>query len=83
MKNQISTFPLRMPASLQAAVTRISKEDGTGINQFVTTAIAEKISGMKTAEFFAECGRNADIDVARRLIRREGGQPPDPSDRLP
>lgn len=83
MKKQISTFPLRMPVSLKAAVTRISKEDGTSINQFVTTAIAEKISAMKTAEFFAERGRNADIDAARRLIRRDGGKPPDPSDRLP
>ena len=83
MKKQISTFPLRMPASLKAAVARISKEDGTSINQFVTTAIAEKISAMKTAEFFAKRGRNADIGAARRLIRREGGQPPDPSDLLP
>ena len=41
MKKQMSTYPLRMPASLMAAVARISKEDGTGINQFVNTAIAE------------------------------------------
>lgn len=79
----MSTFPLRMPASLKATVARISKEDGTSINQFVTTAIAEKISAMKTAEFFAKRGRNAGIGAARRLIRREGGQPPDPRDRLP
>ena len=80
MKKQVSTYPLRMPASLKAAVARISKEDG---NQFVTTAIAEKISAMKTAEFFAEHARNADVDAARRLLRRVGGQPPEPRDRLP
>ena len=45
-----------MPASLKAAVADISKADGTSINQFVTTAIAEKIAAMKTAEFFAERG---------------------------
>ena len=83
MKKQVSTFPLRLPASSKAAVTRISKEGGTRINQFVTTAIAEKISAMKTGEFFTKRGRSADIDTARRLIRREGGQPPDPSDRVP
>ncbi|MDE0127525.1 MAG: hypothetical protein OXN97_23400 [Bryobacterales bacterium] len=49
MKKQISTFPLRMPASLKAAVARVSNEDGTSINQFVTTANAEKISAVKTA----------------------------------
>ena len=83
MKKQVSTYPLRMPASLKAAVARISKEDGTSINQFVTTAIAEKISAMKTAEFFAKHARNADIEAARRLLRRVGGQPPEPRDRLP
>ena len=49
MKKQISTLPLRMPASLKATVARISKEDGTSINQFVTTANAEEISAVKTA----------------------------------
>ena len=83
MKKQMSTYPLRMPASLMAAVARISKEDGTGINQFVNTAIAEKISAMKTAEFLAKRTRNADVKAARCLCRRVGGQPPEPRDRLP
>ena len=42
MKKQKSTYPLRLPASLKAAVAEISKEDGTSINQFVTTAVAEE-----------------------------------------
>ena len=46
MKKRTSTFPLRLPASLKAASAEISKEDGTSINQFVTTAVAEKISAM-------------------------------------
>ncbi len=82
MKKQISTYPLRLPASLKAAVAEISKEDGTSINQFVTTAIAEKISAMRTAEFFAAHGTDADIEAARRVLRRGGGQPPGPDDRL-
>ena len=83
MKKQNSTYPLRLPASLKAAVAEISKEDGTSINQFVTTAVAEKVSAMKTAEFFAERSAEADLEAARRLIRRDGGQPPGPDDRLP
>ena len=35
-----------------------------------------------TAEYFAERGAEADIEAARRLLRRSGGQPPDSSDRL-
>ena len=83
MKKQTVTYPLRLPASLKAAVAEISKEDGTSINQFVTTAVAEKISAMKTAEFFTSRRANANIKTARRILRRKGGQPPEPEDRLP
>ena len=71
-----------MPSSLKQAVREVSRRDGTSINQFVNTAVAEKLSAMRTAEFFAERSSQADIDAARRLLRRRGGQPPDPSDRL-
>lgn len=82
MKKQISTYSLRLPTSLKEAVTEISKEDGTSINQFVVTAVAEKISAMKTAEFFLARRAEADIETARLLLRREGGHPPAAHDRL-
>ena len=51
MKKQTATYSLRLPVSLKAALAEISKEDGTSINQFIATAVAEKICAMKTAEF--------------------------------
>ncbi len=82
MKKNVSVFPLRLPASLKAAVAEISREEGTSINQFVAMAVAEKISAMKTAEFFTARDAEADIEAARRLLRRDGGQSPMPDDRL-
>ena len=82
-KKQTATYPLRLPASLKMAVREIARKDGTSINQFVNTAIAEKVSAMRTAEFFAERRAEADIELARRLLRHPGGQPPDDDDRLP
>lgn len=64
MKKQLAAYPLRLPASLKAAV-------------------AEKLSAMRTAEFFAERRTSADIEEARRILFREGGKPPEPEDRLP
>ena len=61
MKKKISTYLLRLPASLKAAVADISKENGTSINQFVTTA--EKVSPMKTTEFFAIRSAEADSEA--------------------
>ena len=83
MKKLLSTYPLRLPTSLKVAVAEISKTDGTSINQFVTTAVAEKVAAMKTAEFFTRRAGQADVEAARRLLRRDGGQPPEPEDRLP
>lgn len=82
MKKLLSVYPLRLPTSLKQAVAEISKEDGTSINQFVTTAVAEKVSAMRTTEFFAGRRGQADIEAARRLLRREGGQSPEPEDRI-
>ena len=81
-QKQTSTYPLRLPSSLKMAVREISREDGTSINQFVATAVAEKITAMRTAEFFAERSDEADIQAARRLLKRSSGEPPHASDRL-
>jgi predicted HicB family RNase H-like nuclease len=54
------TYPLRLPRSIKKAVEQQSKEDGTSINQFVATAVAEKLSALQTAEFFAGRRERAD-----------------------
>lgn len=82
MTAKTSTYPLRLPVSLKAAVEKASKADGTSINQFVATAVAEKLTAMKTAEFFAERRAEADIVLARQLLKREGGEAPAEEDRL-
>jgi hypothetical protein len=78
-----STYPLRLPHSLKAAVERLAKEDGISINQFIATAVAEKLSAMRTAEFFAERRARVDFAAFDRLIRRQGGEPPAPDDVMP
>lgn len=54
----------------------------TSINQFVVTAVAEKLAVLQTADFFAERRYGTDIEAARRLLRRTGGQSPAPDDVL-
>jgi hypothetical protein len=83
MKSNISTYPLRLPRSIKAEVERRAREDGTSVNQFVTTAVAEKLAAMNTAEFFAERRGRADMTAFDRLLRRQRGEPPRPDDELP
>ena len=71
-----STYPLRLPVSLKAAVEKLSKQDGTSINQFVVMAVAEKVSALQTVTFFEERRALGDRDVLRRVVNRSGGEPP-------
>lgn len=75
-----SIYSLRLPRSLKAAVEEASKKEGTSINQFVVMAVAEKVSAMNTVEFFRERGTAADREAFRRILNREGGEPPRPGD---
>jgi hypothetical protein len=77
------TYPLRLPRSLKRAVERQSKEDRTSINQFVATAVAEKLSALQTAEFFADRKKRADFKAFDKLMRRSGGTPPRAGDEMP
>ena len=44
------------------------KVDGTSINQFVATAVADKISAMKTVDFFAKRSTETVIESAMRIL---------------
>jgi len=81
MKTQ-STYPLRLPRSIKAEVERRAKEDGISINQFVATAVAEKLAVMNSATFFAERRNRADFKAFDRLMRRKGGEPPASEDTI-
>ena len=81
MKNQ-STYPLRLPRSVKAEVERRAKADGISINQFVATAVVEKLAAMNTAEFFIERRERADFRAFDRRMRRKGGEPPRPDDEI-
>ncbi len=77
------TYPLRLPRSLKRAVERQSKEDRTSINQFVATAVAEKLSALQTAEFFTDRKARADFKAFDKLMKRRGGRPPRTGDEMP
>ena len=78
-----NTYPLPLPRSLKQAVERLSREDGTSINQFVATAVAEKVSALETARFFADRKRRPDFSAFDRIMKRRGGKPPRPVDEIP
>ena len=77
-----STYPLRLPASIKAEAEKLAAADGTSLNQFVATAVAEKVAALRTASYFAERKGRADWVAFDRLVARSG-EPPRPGDELP
>jgi hypothetical protein len=72
------TYPLRLRRSLKEAVERLSREDGTSINQFVATALAEKVSALETTRLFTDQGPRRfhgirqEYEPARREVAARG-----------
>lgn len=86
----LTTYPLRLPKSIKAAAEELSKADGTSLNQFVATAVAEKIAVLKTAAFFEErasparaAGERGKPSALLAALSRHGGEPPRNGDVLP
>lgn len=83
MKTAASTYPLRLPRSVKAEAEKQAKAEGVSVNQFIATAVAEKLAALSTAEFFAERRGRVDFDAFDRIMARDGGEPPRQDDRLP
>lgn len=83
MTTRSSTYPLRLPVSIKAEAERLARIEGTSLNQFVATAVAEKVAVLRTAAYFAERRAQADWTAFDRLMSREGGQPPQSGDEMP
>ena len=61
----MSTLSLRLPESLHKQLRDVAEREGVSINQLITTAVAEKISALMTAEYLEEraaCARRPDFD---------------------
>ncbi len=82
MTTRTSTYPLRLPVSIKTEAEKLAAAEGTSLNQFVATAVAEKVAALRTASYFAERGR-ADWEAFDRLIGRPDGERPRPGDEMP
>ena len=83
VKTRMSAYALRLPASIKAEAEKLAAEDGTSLNQFVASAVAEKISALRTASYFAPFRARADFAAFDAIMRRKGGEKPRLGDEMP
>jgi hypothetical protein len=78
-----SNVALRLQTSLLEEARRVSESEGVALNQFINVAVAEKVSALRTEEYFRERSQRGDVARAKRILRRAGrGKPPVQGDEL-
>jgi hypothetical protein len=78
-----SNAGLRLQPSLLEEARRVSESEGVALNQLINVAVAEKLSAMRTKQYFQERAGRADIAKAKRILKKAGkGNAPVPGDEL-
>ena len=63
---------------------KVAESEGVALNQLINVAIAEKVSALRTEEYFRERARRADRPETLRILDRAGrGNAPMAGDELP
>jgi len=77
-------FLIKLPISLKRAAERLAKEDGVSLNQWIATAVAQKISAVDTAaEFVSKRRGKATGKGLMKFLKTAPKRPPDLGDELP
>lgn len=79
-----ATYPLKLPASIKAAAARLAKQDGVSLNQWIASAVAQKVGAVETAaEFFRRRAGDARPEDLHAILARVPDREPEPGDELP
>ena len=78
----MSAISLRLPESMHQKVREMAKKEGISINQFISTALAEKLSALMTEEYLNARASRGDREEYLRALDSAPDVEPDEHDRL-
>lgn len=79
----MSILSLRLPDSLHRKVKELAELDDISINQFIATAVAEKMAALLTLEYLAERAQRGSRAAFDRVLAKIPPRAPLPGDELP
>ena len=79
----VSDDTLRLPPPVMTEARQWADKSATPLEQFVASAVMEKIAALKTQQYFAARRERADLPAFDRLMRRIGTEPPRLDDAIP
>ena len=78
----MSTLSLRIPDSLHERIREIAKRENISINQFVNSAVAEKLSALLTEEYLAERAKRGSRRKFKKAMSKVKDVKPEEHDTL-
>jgi hypothetical protein len=76
-------YPLQLPKSLKETAARLAMEDGVSLNQWIVSAVAQKIGAVETASDFLKAHAvGAERGDLTRLLERAPNSVPTPVDAI-
>ncbi len=79
----MSALSLRLPNSIHRHIKEIAAHEGVSINQFIASAVAEKISALATENYLRQRAAKADRAGFKSILDKVPARPPLPGDELP
>ena len=78
----MSALSLRLPNSIHRHIKEIATKEGVSINQFISSAVSEKISALMTEDFLKERAKRADRKEFKKILDKVPARPPIKGDEL-
>lgn len=78
----MSTLSLRLPDYLHESVRSLAEQQGVSINQFITLAVAEKMSALMTEDYLNERGQRGSREKFEAVLAKVPDAEPEEYDRL-
>ena len=78
----MANYALRVPEPLFANARKVAEEENVSMNQSFVTAIAEKVSALKTEAYFRERRERGDLADFDAWLAASPDQEPDTEDEL-
>ena len=78
----MSTLSLRLPDSLHEQIKKLAKQDGISINQFVSSAVAEKMSALMTVEYLEKRAKRSSRKKFENALSKISDSEPEEYDRI-
>ena len=78
----MSTLSLRLPDSLHKRVRDLAQQEGISINQFVSTAVAEKMAALMTVEYLEARAKRGSREKFLAVLAKVPNVAPEPGDEL-